>query len=298
MTKEELLEKAKKDYPIGTVHAGSTGKGKFKVTSNDFIFAGDNIYSGKDSGCIYGLYSGWAKIISKPFVLPEKWCIRRTYENNIVINSYYNKHYSKCNEYGAGSGYMYSENILKDSSLTYHGYSDTNSKLLNKVDFKHENYIEITFEQFKQYVLKENIENMQRNHKKIISYKIKNKDYINAALSISQIPIGNTIEELCKYIKIGGAYRTNIEKAGVLDLWFEPIYEDEKIMIGDYEVIIQSKDVCKIEGNAYRRDELIALKALFAFHKNQIKSLNVGCNGQYKIDLDLINKIIDKMNNA
>lgn len=40
-------------------------------------------------------------------------------------------------------------------------------------------------------------------------------------------------------------------------------------------------------------EELLQLKSLI--QKGQIKSLNVGCNGQFKVDLDLLNKIISKL---
>lgn len=68
------------------------------------------------------------------FILPEKWHVIRTEENAKVLNEWSNKVH-KCGAHCIGEGYIYSHrghsNVLSDKSS------------------------EISFEQFKEYVLKE-----------------------------------------------------------------------------------------------------------------------------------------------
>lgn len=154
-SKEELLAKAIKEYPIGTFHKGVSGS-KYAVTRTPH-FAGDNIYGG-ESGCIYHSFSnGWATIISKPepeFILPEKWWIEvKSQEefkaftkwavNEGLLNSmhsgakYYTIPYYVCNKY-------YNRDSNRNAS-----YNNTNIYKYSK------GCKEITFKQFKKYVLKE-----------------------------------------------------------------------------------------------------------------------------------------------
>lgn len=67
----------------------------------------------------------------------------------------------------------------------------------------------------------------------------------------------------------------------------------EKIMIGEYEVEIKRDNVFTINGVEYYITELIYLKQLF--QKGQVKSLNVGCSGQYKVTQEQIEQILAKL---
>jgi len=71
ITNQELLDKARRDYPIGTIHGGYTGSNcGYKVTNNNFKLVRGNIYSGDDNGCIYhGESRQWAKILYHCFEL-------------------------------------------------------------------------------------------------------------------------------------------------------------------------------------------------------------------------------------
>ena len=78
-------------------------------------------------------------VVKEPeFVLPERWCIKRNKENYKIINNYFKNKFS----------FLLPPSLKSD----YIGYNIENwSTFVNKND-------EITFEQFKKYVLKEQLE--------------------------------------------------------------------------------------------------------------------------------------------
>jgi hypothetical protein len=188
--------------------------------------------------------------------------------------------------------------------------------------------------------------------KKIIGYKLTKPEYEKAANQITGTE--NLILHSQNYnFQIDTIAYDRVVKAGVLDLWFEPVYEEEKFKVGDwvtttteiancyekpkkgevfqiteikseyvyfslcqavskdrirkateeeikkaqsieiggYEVKINYYDI-KINNVSYSKNDLAVLKYLFKL--GQIKSLNVGCSGQYTVDLELLEKIIDK----
>ena len=75
------------------------------------------------------------------FILPEKWCIKRTPENWNIIVDYLNKTYNRTYTYHNPSfPWVSNHNTMNDSKQV-----------------KHSNLPEITFEQFKKYVLNEKV---------------------------------------------------------------------------------------------------------------------------------------------
>lgn len=149
----------------------------------------------------------------KEFVLPEKWCVLRdTKEKGEILSEWANKDSGTSSHVGWKDGnYIHSDNI--DESLT------------PRSGVKALGYTEITLEQFKKYVLKQ--EDMD---KEIIGYKLKEdcEKYIPA------------LDEVCKCFSfgnhmfdIGSVYYEAFEEAGVLNLWFEPIFK-EKFKVGDW----------------------------------------------------------------
>lgn len=95
-------------------------------------------------------------IVKEPeFVLPEKWCIRLNLENVDIVGKWFNENsQTHINDYNYmridKSATLY--NILHFPTFNYLGLSkhgDINNQIQN-------DYTEITFEQFKKYVLKEN----------------------------------------------------------------------------------------------------------------------------------------------
>lgn len=74
--KDDIVEKAKRDYPNGTRHSGYAGREGEYTSSGEFAWSGDLLYAKKPdakhahdtlSGCIYkGDSKTWAKIFSNP----------------------------------------------------------------------------------------------------------------------------------------------------------------------------------------------------------------------------------------
>ena len=128
-------------------------------------------------------------------------------EKGIILSKWANKDSGTDRHAGYGpSNYIHSHNI--DNSP----FPRSGNKSVG--------YTEITFEQFKKHVLKQ--EDMD---KEIIGYKLKEscKQYFDAVDIIARefiISEQMTIEEYPTVIK-------RLDKAGVLDLWFEPVYEEE-----------------------------------------------------------------------
>lgn len=341
------------------------------------------------------------------FVLPEKWYITRLLPQDEIkiVSDYINDRFNV----------SFSTNPSKDSKYYIDELNNTIDYGMcfesETVNFKnpYSYYTEITFEQFKKYVLKEktmennikvgttfyhkndknliytissfdgnNVEiswgNMGRiqysldsvldnikdrtwiitMEKKIIGYKLIKPEFKNAINNLLTIP-----QDKLDLLTVDGHKRciADLQKAGVLDLWFEPVYEEEKFKVGDwvtttteiancyekhkkgevfqiteikseyvyfspsqavskdrirkateeeikkaqsieiggYEVafpLYKGGKICSINGVEYYRPEIVSL--LNIMKKGQIKSLNVGCSGQYKVDLELLEKIIDK----
>lgn len=144
------------------------------------------------------------------FTLPEKWCIKGCYEMkhwqkidmcdqaNVVFSPFYNKWYTT---------------------------SDPKLLIWDMHDCILPGYTEITFDQFKKYVLKQDT-------MKIIGYKLKEscKQFNIAAATIEgYIQCGNgNVTTKHFIIDENDAAIEKWNKAEVLNLWFDPIYKEEK----------------------------------------------------------------------
>jgi hypothetical protein len=145
--------------------------------------------------------------LKEKFVLPVKWCV---------------KDCKKVTEYGAKRFHHKMGYIWEDAYLCI----DESSGKYNYLKEKY-NYTEITFEQFKKYVLNQN--NME-NNKQIIGYKLIKEEYREAAYKIANVScfVNDMVDfQENSYIK------EKLEEAGVLDIWFEPVYEEE-FKVGDW----------------------------------------------------------------
>lgn len=90
--------------------------------------------------------------------------------------------------------------------------------------------------------------------------------------------------------QIGGYPKSSFRHATKEEIEFA-----NKVKIGEYEVLINTTTgMASINGVGYSGNHLQYL--LEVMEKGQIKSLNCGCNGQYKVDLETIRRIIKKFN--
>jgi len=395
-TLEELRKVLQYAFPEDPFNKMTNGIAKYYQANNNHFWRGTD----KTDLPSYSV----KEFLKEEFILPERWCITRLLPQAEIkiVSDYINDRFNL----------SFSTNPSKDSKYYIDELNNTidygmcfESKTVEyKKPYSH--YTEITFEQFKKYVLKEktmenniklgttfyhkdnkdliytissfdgnNVEiswgNMGRlqysldsvlnnikdrtwiitMEKKIIGYKLIKPEYKEAAVKIgkwSSIEQFEKLEDGCN-LTIKGYHYDLLKDAGVLDLWFEPVYEEEKFNVGDYITVVENnnttyngivgetykiikivgefffyyenncintnnvkvrkateeeikkaqsieiggyevkflnKEACVINGIQYLKTHLEVLKYLI--DKGQIKSLNVGCSGQYKVDLELL----------
>lgn len=158
--------------------------------------------------------------LSKPiddFVLPEKWCVKCTKENYLILDKWF---FNKTGKHR-----------IDPSHISYWHYPENNNgnSTSSKVLY---DYKEITFGQFQKYVLK-----LKDMEKKIVGYKLIKPEYNNVAKQISNTPDWENDFERYGYHAWSEYCVAALKKAGVLDLWFEPVFEKEypNITINGYK---------------------------------------------------------------
>lgn len=81
-------------------------------------------------------------------------------------------------------------------------------------------------------------------------------------------------------------------RAIYIDGKWREIVKEETIAIGQYEVEFK-KDFISINGITYPKRLIESMDEIMRL--GQVKSLNVGCSGQYKVDAETISKILNKL---
>jgi len=164
-------------------------------------------------------------------MLPKKWFIERNEKNYKVVNKWAEDQKLTKANYNATTGYIYSEPVNNKN----HRLSCTDDYNL----LEHNLFTEINFEQFQEFVLK-----IKTNNMKQIGWKFKpNQDqFIKAACAIvSYLPYGtSTINSKVLKFEFDEESIEKLRDADVLELWFEPVYED-KFKVGDW-VYIKNTD--------------------------------------------------------
>lgn len=265
-----LLQEAKKNYPKGTevypvYYDGSYGNDPVMVDPKDFREINDTSI---DAGIFkFYLYANevWAKKVETPstrgeeefksymidtskeeyneffvyrntkeeeFVLPEKWYIQRDDSNYNIVNKWFNENQPIDMKWVGNNGLM-----------NYPHYSSNQIPNEREYILKERGYTEITFEEFKRYVLKENME-----EREIIGYKLVKPEFRDAVKAIvGEVWFNEYWDNNLKsrgvhftrsnilYTEYSLAVENKLYHAGVLDLWFEPVYE-EKFKVGDWVI--------------------------------------------------------------
>lgn len=143
------------------------------------------------------------------FKLPEEWVVKVGDLDKTSIFSQW-RETTKYGEYLGSNGYLRNDGFFISNPL---------------------NYPKITFEQFEKYVLKQ--ETME---KKIVRYKLKDgcEKYLPILEKVSAC-FSETVNDYS--FSIYSIYYNDFKEAHVLDLWFDPIYEDDKpnITINGYK---------------------------------------------------------------
>lgn len=171
-----------------------------------------------NTGVSRGFFKYRFKIIEEDFVLPDTWYVIVTDENKEVLQNWRFKKDFR-NVFNIGSI------VIWDYDRYTGSYDKTHSAILSYE--RHPNSKEITFEQFKKYVLK------QSNMKEIIGYKLIKPEYIKA-VNIILDSIGNVLFK--DGITKDTATIELMKSTNVLDIWFEKIYEEE-FKIEDWVIV-------------------------------------------------------------
>lgn len=82
-------------------------------------------------------------------------------------------------------------------------------------------------------------------------------------------------------------------RPATLEEYKDAVNESKNVVLfGQYKVHVNTtKTAVLIDGKEYSKKHVIAMQILLKEHSDTIKSVNVGCNGQYKLDLDTVTKI-------
>ena len=139
---------------------------------------------------------------------------------------------------------------------------DSNYESLSLAIFRFPNYPIYTFEQFEKYIL--NQENME--NKRIIGYKLKFAEYTKAVRTICHLIEDTDVSIINMQTSI-----QKLKEAGVLNLWFEPVYEEE-FKVGDW-----------IFGNILGTD-------IYNYEKNPVKIIEINENN-FRYDLGSVYKL-------
>jgi hypothetical protein len=160
--------------------------------------------------------------------LPDKWCVKINDDNREILDSWRK----------AQPDYLENKNIpLHNYLVSDKNWDKTYCSYAKNLPEDGE-YKEITFEQFKKYVL-----NKETMEKKIIGYKLIKPEYETAAIKITDFSDEGPGSFSVFMLTAGKqGFANNLEKAGVLDLWFEPIYEEKYVpKKGDYITFTEGK---------------------------------------------------------
>ncbi len=162
------------------------------------------------------------------FVLPKEWYLKVTKENLEISRKYCDFYNKEALEIGH---FVLSKHLI-DNTFCF---------LCTTLALDYQEYKEITTEQFIKYAYNPKFKIQEtENKKEIIGYKLIKPEYLEAAFSIAKLQ--NKTKENLKKLMGDSINRMTIDffkEAGVLDLWFEPIYK-KQFKVKDWLTIVQN----------------------------------------------------------
>ena len=227
------------------------------------------IFNDKCDGSISGDYFYPSDVTPyDEFVLPKKWAVAIDDESRSVLKEYWL-------EQPYDHSYSFFNYLLSDSGGDNTGlsYASNESMLSDSITV-------ITFEQFKKHILK------QPFMKKLIGYNLKS-EYKNMKDAASMIAFGNTgwtynaphfdIEERESHIE-------KLRSAGVLDLWFDKVYEkevkEETHYLGDKKIeVVFKEDGIYARGEFWKVEDMKMItdsRSIIGYTVN-ITEFKIGC---------------------
>lgn len=168
--------------------------------------------------------------------LPKKWCVRSEHKS---LRDY-------CNKHGAHPPYTTQECAkfyCHFPKVTTDYCTITTSARIGP------GYTEITFEQFEKYVLNNKEGEKKMEEKTIIGYELIKSEYEEAAIAITGFISGPDKFKVWMRKSPDGKFAERLRDAGVLDLWFEPIYEEDEYPVGEFILLEDSHAECMLGCN-------------------------------------------------
>ena len=147
--------------------------------------------------------------------LPEKWSVKndgsQLFKDRVI--SYLKK--------------QYNDTYQGDSQNAYYGYNGKYTFASN------------TDESTTVLTLTEFINITEMKEKKILGWKLKDQKYAAASQQIVAYGINNEVD-----FKDGSYAHSQMKEAGVLDLWFSPVYKEDKVewKVGDYAYVYKLQE--------------------------------------------------------
>lgn len=299
-------------FSAGTVY----GEHFWRVNISTKAYGASNDVSPYTTGCyknvehIFNTIEEWRNYISPEFVLPEKWAVIRTPENYIEVNKYFNKIYSTNN--------FTSDGIFQD--LDKKDYMH-NPKVMNRtINGRLElGYTLLSNEQFNSQILNNtkmsSISGSSISSwavpavaKEVVGYKLEKTGYKIAANAIAPGLdwSGDTVTILGSPNSI-----RSLQAAGVLNLWFSPIYKEEKkvITIGSpaFDVEIEGENIkaSKWKTNTTKTElrrfiashqSVMPTTSVFGTNNVTMKSaiFHIGCQEGPDVTLEELKSLLDK----
>lgn len=256
-------------YDYSSKYYGYDGNSNFKGT-----YHSDEISDFHNNPTIITLEQ-WNECVNG-FKLPEKWYVKATLENRDILRIWTQGIYT----------------IWEDNKIVM-----LSDKMWEYINYVSSLYEEITFEQFKKYVLK------QKEMKKIKGYKLIKPEYKKAAIEIVNLFVdwnkGRSFESTMSN-NPDNYYIEKLTEAGVLDIWFEPVYEDEKIMLDNskHEIVIKGNKTY-IDDYLFK-EEFWECAKIIAEHSKADVVLGCGAKDirsghRWSVSLETINKVLDRI---
>jgi len=237
----------------------------------------EDLFIGKYSGHDYYVrdsvkkYPNHWELVEDKFVLPEEWYVKIPTNKADIELLYQFKLSTKFDDHPTEVGnYTY---------VTSNGAG---------CGEPHGGCTKITFEQFKEHVMKKG-----ETKKVIIGYKLKD-DCEKYSKSASKIAPGSAYlrgDHSKNYFPYIGTTKIQLSEAGVLDLWFEPVYEKDLELpkIGTYKVEDKG-DKVKYGCMEFKVKDIKGLHGMMDMYK--ISDFTIDVDGGIEVTADEVKQIV------
>lgn len=188
-------------------------------------------------------FKEWQSLPDEEFVLPEKWYIIVNEENKIKVNNWY------CNGDTFLKPYLHICGMVKQYGSIVKGYNELpNIKNGDGNDSSYDFGFEITFDQFKEHVLKE-IPNPEYDPKDVafkpVGYKFKYpklKNVVTAILGDIEVYKTDSYD-----FPLKSSVYQELKELQVLDLWCDKVLFEKKSITLKSGVKLSEDDIAEVK---------------------------------------------------